>query len=346
MAYPLTKCLMLSLIIGIVFAVLQIFSTIAVAVDFKTVLNDYKSNGKSMIEDALQGPEVNFNETSAWFVALSAEYDALSSFDKENVYCDVKAIQSNPVEWEDVGTNEWEAVIVLLAFFSMGGLGLIVGTLMCAKCNKFYDVDMADIKAKDPENPFSKATIAQSHWNKTLTKEEKLRKNLSDYRSNTAYLFLASGPLLAVYWILVERRNMVSGFDCQSLFYACGQSGECGMDDLMLTVPLNSSIVAMITSYGFIMWGVLSCLVSLLFVLMSGTLITCGSSVYGFLWLPLFMFVYSFLPFAWVLFVDEHVPLQNAGLAGIFVFILLAFLGEIVWVCCFICRSCKGTTGF
>lgn len=346
MAYPLTKCLMLSLIIGIVFAVLQIISTIAVAVDFKAALEDYKDNGKTIIEDALLGPEVNFNETSAWFVALSAEYDALSSFDKEYVYCDVKSIQSSPKWWEDVATNEWEAVICLLAFFSCGGLAIIVGNLMCKKFNPFYDVDMADIKASDPENPFSKAVIAQSHWNKTLTKEEKLRKNLQDYRADTAYLFLASGPLLAVYWILVERRSMVSGFDCQALFYACGQSGECGMDDLMLTVPLNSSLVKMIFSYGIITWSFLTCLASLVFVLTSGTLITIGSRVFGFLWLPLFMFFYSLVPFAWVYFADEHVPIQNSGLVGVFALLLLAFFGELLWVCCFICRSCKGTTGF
>lgn len=350
MAYPLTKCLHLTLIIGIVICVLQIISSVVVTIDFGAKKSDYEDYGSDMIKDALLGPELShINETSAWRVAISEEYEMLSSFDKENVYCDVPAILGSPDEHLDAGTKEFEACIFLL-MFAIGGCALIVGFLVCSKCDKFYDVDMVDIKASknikgtNIEDPTSRAVIADSHWKKKMSDAEKLAKNLSDFRSNTAYLFMTSGCFLALYWLLIERRSNVVGFDCQALVYSCGKSGECVMDDMMLTVPLNSSLLKMFLSYGIITWGILSCIVSLLFVLGSGVVVTCGSSVYGFLYLPVFMFFYSLLPFVWVYFIDDKIPLDNSGLVGIFAFLLLAFLGEIVWVCVFVCRSCKGIT--
>merc|ERR1719266_965922 len=107
-------------------------------------VDTYDSNATDMIESALDGTSSNFNETSEWFLGISADYEALSSFDKENVYCDVVAIQSNPDAILLDAEFEFSCAQSLV-MISVVGLLYVTGVFFCKKYNKFYGVDMNDI---------------------------------------------------------------------------------------------------------------------------------------------------------------------------------------------------------
>merc|ERR1719192_3303787 len=56
-------------------------------------LKDYDANS---VDIGNSTANANFDPASEWFTTISAEYDALSDFDKEYVYCDVDAILEDP----------------------------------------------------------------------------------------------------------------------------------------------------------------------------------------------------------------------------------------------------------
>lgn len=324
------KC---NIITACVISAINLLLNGAIAYEGNSKVKSYKTYGKT-IANATD----NFDPTSEWFTTLSSEYENLSDFDKEYVYCDVDTILADPSGHYDDSTTEVNttAMCIILTF---GGLLVVLIQAGCAKCNPFYGVDMADIGPEDPEKGImSKAVILKSH--KPMTPAEKMEADLSNFRYNTVALFFMTGPCIGMFWLLIESRSSVSGLDCQEMFYECGRSGECTIDDLMTTVPLNSSVIKMLISYPLIASGCSFGLLSLVYILAAGVYVSILSRSCKWMAVPAFWSVYSLVPSVWVLFLDGKVPVE--GLLGI---MIIAIAPVVIWLlgmCWFCYLSCRG----
>lgn len=352
----LNGCMKCVLISAIVFACINLLANITAFADFMIAAQGYDDNADYIQEYYDKGEASNFDSDSEWFVTISAEYEALSSFDKENVYCDVMSIQANPeAVLED---TEFEAsAAAILAIVS--GLGLVVMgcDFCCFKYNKFYGVSMDRIGAADPETRFGRSKMNELGLHKAVIIKSadqdekdgvKFKKDadefLTNYRISMAIYFITCGPFIALFWMMVVRRSAIDGLDCQELFFNCGESGNCTMDDMMLTVPLNSSLFKMLISYPLVVIGWCTAILSLCFVLGSGIYLAIGAKNMGYATLPLFMFVYGGVPLTWIYFVDPYMPFD-----GLYAVIVLTIL-PMLWLACyslFSCvHSCKGQRPF
>lgn len=342
-------CMKCTLISAIVLACLNVIANLTASVDYLMAATEYDNNANDIYDELEDDSASNFHSDSEWFVTVAAEYEALSSFDKENVYCDIVTIQSDPSAiLDDV---EFEATAAL-GFTIVSAIGLIYAAcnFCCVKYNKFYGVTMDRIGAADPETKFGGSKMNELGNHRAIIVKQLDAANdqaqkdadmfLNNYRTSMAMYFIICGPMMAVIWLMVVRRSATDGLDCQALFFSCGQSGDCSMDDMMLTVPLNSSLIKMLISYPLVSIGWFSSILSLCFVLGSGMFLALGASNCSYATLSVFMFVYGAVPFAWVYFVDQYMPFE-----AMYAVIVLAVLPMISLSCysCFDCiRSCKG----
>lgn len=343
----LNSCMKCTLVSAIIFAFINAIAFVMAWIDSMNAVDTYDSNATDMIESAVDGTSSNFNESSEWFLGISAEYEALSSFDKENVYCDVLAIQSDPDAILLDAEFEYSCMQSLV-MISVAGLLYVTGHFFCKKYNKFYGVDVNDIGPSDPKakNPaFSTAVIIKrTDAEKKSAEEEKFEREsemLSDYRYDMMIQFIMTGPFIATVWLMVSRRSAVNGLDCQELFYACGQSGDCVIDDLMTTVALNSSLIKMLASYPFLIGAFFAPILSLCFVLGSGIFLSIGTNDWRYVTVPLAMFVYAGVPFTWVYFVDPYMPFEPVW--AVLILAILPMVFQCFYVCFDCYRSCKGT---
>lgn len=340
------KCILIS---AIVLACINAIANLTAAIDFIMAATEYDNIANDILDALEDDPASNFHVDSEWFTAISVEYEALSSFDKENVYCDVVSIQVDPSgQLEDV---EFEATAGL-GFFIVSLVGLVNAScnFCCVKYNKFYGVTMDRIGAADPETRYGQKKMNEIGNHRAIivkqldAANDEAQKNaddfLNNYRTSMAMYFIICGPLIALFWLMVVRMSATDGLDCQALFYECVKSGDCTMDEMMLTVPLNSSLFKMLTSYPLVVIGWCTSILSLCFVLGSGVFLALGSGICSYATLSVFMFVYGAVPFAWVYFVDQYMPFD--AMYAVIVLAVLPMIGLICCSCFDIVRSCKG----
>lgn len=315
-----SQCVNIFLICGVVLAYLQIIVNIIAAVDTANFVFDYESNGLD-INAIKNDASSNFNSTSEWFMTISAEYEALSDFDKENVFCNVIDIQGDPLEEFVYAQYEW---LMFVGFTFMSGIGAtyMACTLRGCMCNKFGD------GGSDVENPHNLKFSRE--W-----------ENWDNFRGSTGVLFVLTSAFIGLFWLLIVRRSSVTGLDCQDMFYKCGTSGDCSVDDLMLTVPLNASFFKMTISYPLLAGVFPIGFISLVWVLFTGIFLSIGVNNWSYVYLPAFMSTYGILPFLWAFFVAEYVP-SVPGALGVAVLVLIPVLMHILYVCYQCYRSCKG----
>lgn len=343
----LNQCMKCTLISAIVFSTINAIAFITAWVDTMNAVDTYRENSIDMIDEALNATTSNFNETSEWFVAIAAEYEALSDFDRENVYCDVVAIQASPDAILLDADFEYGATRSLMAIACFG-LAFVTGNFFCKRYNKFYGIDVNDIGPSDPKAKipaFSTAVIIKrTDAEKKTAEQEKFEKEsemLSDYRYDMMIHFIMAGPFIGLIWLLVTRRSSVDGLDCQEMFHVCGKSGNCSVDDMMTTVALNSSLFAMLASYPMLICAFFAPILSLCFVLGTGIFLSIGTNDWRYATLPAVMFVYGGVPFVWVYFVDPFMPFEPV--LAILSFAALPMVFQCFYVCYDCHRSCKGT---
>lgn len=194
--------------------VLDFTLNIAVTIDFQSTFSDY-SDRASEISSAISGDDdSNFKEDSAFFQSLVDEYDALSDFDKENVYCDFLSIQADPSALEDNSKNIFKGALFTI------GLTFIVHLIANGV--------LVNVARKPAD---------------TLKHMSTYHRKLYEYNVDSAFQFAEVGPFLAILALMAVRQASLDSYSCQEKFYNCGKSGECTMEDLMLDVPLNSSLL-------------------------------------------------------------------------------------------------------
>lgn len=325
----LSQVMRCNLIVACVISAINLLLNGGIAYEGFNLVDSYDSYGST-----ISNGTGNFNSTSEWFTTISAEYEVLSDFDKEYVYCDVNAILEDP---ETVGDEFGRDLYALCAWTIVMGVCLLAisGSHCFARCDKFHGVDMADI-GPDPEDP-RKAVVLSSH--KPKTPAEKAAEDLSNFRYNSVVLFFLTGPCIAIFWLLIELRSGVSGMDCQGRFYECGTSGDCTMDDMMTTVALNSSMVKIIISYPLLASGWFFGVFSLLYIMVQGIWLSIGTRNIRYVDVPLFWSLYSMLPFLWVFFLDDKVPIE--GIYGIFFFSVAPPLLWSLFMCCYCCNDVR-----
>merc|ERR1719230_2195972 len=192
-------CMKCTLISAIVLACLNVIANLTASVDYLMAATDYDNNANDIFDELEDDPASNFHSDSEWFVTVSAEYEALSSFDKENVYCDVVTIQADPIAiLEDA---EFEATAAI-GFTLVSAIGLIYAAcnFCCFKYNKFYGVTMDRIGAADPETKYGNSKMAEIGNHKAIivkqldAANDKAQKDadefLSNYRSSMAMYFI------------------------------------------------------------------------------------------------------------------------------------------------------------
>lgn len=342
-------CMKCTLISAIVLAIINVLANLTASIDYLMAATEYDNNADDILDQLEDDPTSNFHSDSEWFVTVSAEYEALSSFDKGNVYCDVVAIQVGPdVMLEDV---EFEATAAL-GFTIVSAIGLIYAAcnFCCVKYNKFYGVSMDRIGAADPETRFGRSKMNELGLHKAVIIKqldeadkkaiEEANSFLNNYRTSMSMYFIMCGPCLALYWLMVVRRSATDGQDCQALFFSCGESGNCTMDDMMLTVPLNSSLFKILISYPLVVIGWCSAVLCLCFVLGSGVFLALGVSDLRYASLTVFMFFYGAVPFGWVYFVDQYMPFE--AMYAVIVLAVLPMIFLLFLSCYDIVRSCRG----
>lgn len=325
------NCLKTAMICGIIFSSINTIVYLTAFTDFFIAVDNYETYAEDMTGDDASD---HFDPSSEWFTAISAEYEALSDFDKENVYCDVVSIQASPDAHKDDINLDLSVCMVMAALSTCGYL--LIGCNACnAKCDRFSGVDIVNIVPSDPENPMSRAKIAHPLKTDPKTPEQLLEEDLMMYRSDTGYLFLVTGAFIGVIWLLIHERVSVTGTDCQAKFYECGESGDCTMDDMMTTVPLNSSLMKMLIAYPFIMPGFFTGFLSLIFVLVSGIWSAAVHKNRSFAYVHIFIAVFGLTPFVWVYFIDDLVPFDGAlAVTSIAMLPLLMTLTYTLVLCC------------
>lgn len=343
----LNQCMKCTLISAIVFSTINAIAYIIAWNETDNAVENYGDYSMDMIDSALNVTTSNFNETSEWFIAIAVEYEALSDFDKENVYCDVVSIQASPdASYQDAYFESGAARSLMV--LACVGAAFVTGNFFCKRYNKFYGIDVNDIGPSDPNAKipaFSTAVIIKRpDAEKKSAQEQKFEKEsemLSDYRYDMMIQFITAGPFIGLTWLLVTRRSSVDGLDCQEMFYECGLSGDCNMDDMMTTVALNSSLISMLASYPMLICAFFAPILSLCFVLGSGIFLSIGTNDWRYATLPAIMFVYGGVPFVWVYFVDPFMPFEPV--LAILTFAALPMVFQCFYVCYDCHRSCKGT---
>lgn len=334
-----SNCFKVTMYGGFALAAINLVANIVAFVDFGMTIDDYNNNAIAIADDLIEDPSSSFNATSPWFTAISEEYDYLSNFDKSNVYCKVKAIQSSPDEYYTEGQMTW--VLCFVFILSSAIAFVIVIASFCCKIHRggFDTFDLSNVAGIDAENPSivgkQKLQKLQRDWETLPPKADQEKENMWQFRASSVILFVSTGPFLAYVWMMITGYNQLSGYACQQMFYDCGNSGNCDMDDLMVPVALNSSVLALSLADPLLAVGLFSGVLNLLFVLVSGAILFLRSLDFlNFILFPVFQLIFGVLPLAWVYFLEESAPIGAFGIALLSMTPLVIFMIAIGIECC------------
>lgn len=307
---------------GLFLSVVDFGTDIAATYDFHRTITDYADRADT-ISAEISGEEAsNFKANSTFFLALSAEYDALSTFDKENVFCDVVSIQSDPNSLED------SSRIVIGACITMGLT--VVAHLVNSKILHSYMTK----KKISGGVPMDREHLSAPYW------------KLHQVNLKAALQFAEVGPMLALLTAMIIRHAGLESYSCQEKFYNCGISGDCDMSDLMLTVPLNSSLIDIFTSETVLTVSFVVGLVSLLFNFGSGIGMWIVEGAGKLLLFPLIQMSVTAMPMMCVIWIEGRSPLGLADDAEGKITIGSAILTFVMFFCSmglFVFFELKGT---
>lgn len=306
-----TGCFKMSLYAGFAISVFNYATDILAVIEWKDAVDGYESLG-SKISKAVSSDEFsNFKADSEWFTNLLSEYDSLSDFDKENVYCDVSTIQASPSELlTDSKYLLWTVVI----FGAAASVGFMVAyCALCCLC-------MNDWAHNETHKGLDK----------TPPEANRTREKLFYFRAKCLILFCESGPFMALIWIMITRIGQLNGFACQEAFYYCGVDGDCTLEDLMVPVALNSSIFDLMTDDVILALALGSGMLDLLISFMFTEFFFLREGDGCFLLYPFLQASLALLPLAWVLFIDDLVPLGT--LPGVLISAHIPIIIIVVWL--------------
>lgn len=317
-----TCCFKVILTISLVLSIWDFATDIMAAVDFKHTVDNYQSRADDMIRDISGDADSNFKADSEWFTTLKAEYDGLYDWERENIFCDISLIQSDPSALTEQGTH------ILYASYIFVGLSVIAiaagyGALFC----------LCKSGEMSSGTEYSKLADKERLWN---------------FTSKSAILFVEAGPQLAILWLMIRRMGQLNGFICQEQFYNCGLSGDCNMSDLYAPVPLNSSLIDIAASDVLLALSFAAGMVDVIWTFIAGSALFLQNGAIRLMVLPFLQFTMALLPVLWVVFVDGIIPTgrtsEGEGLIvmGITLAMSLCCVGS---VCYFIYYGSQGPIG-
>lgn len=257
---------------------------IAATIDFKSTMDDYSDRADEISKEISGDEASNFKDDSTFFLSLSTEYDALSDFDKEYVYCDIYSIQSDPNALEDNSKEIFKGALFTI--------GLTVVVHLVANTVLFR---VASKPANDVEN--------MSVW----------YRKLYHYNLDSAFQFAEVGPMLAIVALMAVRQASLDSFSCQEKFYTCGKSGDCVMDDLMLDVPLNSSLLDIFCVNTIVTLSFAVGILNIAWNFAAGSCLWIGEGAGRLLLVPCIQLSLCSMTFLWVVWLECLEPMGTDG---------------------------------
>lgn len=334
----MTVCFKIAVVGGFLISAMNFGTDVASLMNWSTTYQDYQSHADEMVE-AIEGNSTsNFQADSEWFTAISTEYEASSDFDREYVYCDVVTLQSNPDELYDEGTGIWMSGVI---FTWMSGFSFVVGWIymfwllrkVCVahQCHKHCKAahggcrEGMDIGSGDPNLCYQKG----DEYGAQKQKREVMRWS-------AIRLLIAAGPMVAINYLIVQRRSQVNGFECHQKFYSCGVAGSCDLGDLMVPVALNSSYLDLITSNTLMMLAIFAGLADIAFSFLASIVLFVRAADFVYIFLPVLTVVGASVTMLWMIFVDEKVDALSSATCILLIAhlpILILFVYGIVCFC-------------
>lgn len=275
-----TCCFRVMTFLSFAISVWDFVTDIMATYDFWQTMEGYRDNADVINAELTGDQDSNFKADSTWFAAVSAEYDALSSFDKENVYCDIHSLQADPKSLLDTTEHIFYAACV---FIVLSVIALVLG----------YRVLWQLVRSGDIVN------------NEGLTKN---REMLWTFNSKSAIQFCEVGPQLALLAMMIVRVGKLDGYKCQDKFYNCGVAGDCSMKDMMVSVPLNSSLLDIASSDTFLALSFGAGLIDLFWNFGSGVFLFCSKGAPRLVVMPFIQLSLGLLPVMWVIYIDGLIP--------------------------------------
>lgn len=294
----MTVCFKIAVVGGFLISAMNFGTDVASMMNWSTTYQEYQSHADDIVEAQESDASSNFKADSEWFMAISAEWEAASDFDKEYVYCDVMTLQSIPDELYNEGSGIWMSGLILTW---MSGFAFVVGWIylfwllrkMCVEHNCQKNCAAAH-----------RGSLDGCHYKDEVNIQKQKREVM---RWSAIRMLMAAGPMVAINYLIVQRRSQTNGFECHEMFYDCGVSGSCDMSDLMVPVALNSSYLDLITSNTLMMLAIFSGLADIAFSFLASLILFIRAADIKYIWLPVLTLVGASLTVAWLLFLDEKV---------------------------------------
>lgn len=296
-------CFKISVFVGFAFSVWDFVTDIMATYDFWVTLGDYKEHAEEIYGEIAGVEASNFKVDSTWFATLSAEYSGLSSFDKENVYCDIHALQSEP---DSLLAQSEHILVAACIFVGLSFLALGIG----------YCILFRIIRSGEIENDKGETDAREKLWN---------------FVTKSAIQFCEDGPQLTILVLIMVRLGKLDGYKCQEKFYDCGLAGDCKMQDFMVPVPLNSSLVDLAFADWILALSFAAGVFDVLYNCVTGVMLFVGQGTPKLLVMPCIQLCLAILPLMWVTYLDGLVPTGRTSDTEGIVFIAVTFA---VSVCC------------
>lgn len=275
-----TCCFRIMTFISFAISIWDFVTDIMATYDFKQTIDGYEDRAETIEKEVASDQASNFDSDSTWFTTVSAEYDALSSFDKQNVYCDIHALQADPRSHLETSQDIFWAACV---FIGLSVVALVIGYWVLCKLVRSGKID-------------------------NDKGESEAREKLWTFNSKSAIQFAEVGPQLAILALMIVRTGKLDGYECQEKFYNCGVSGSCDMGNMMVSVPLNSSLVDLASSNFWLSLSFAAGLFDLFWTFGSGVTLFLSKDACRLVLLPCIQLSISLLPLLWVIFIDGLIP--------------------------------------
>lgn len=302
----MTVCFKIAVVGGFLLSAMNIGTDMASFMNWSTTYQEYESHADELVE-AIEGEAAsNFKADSDWFMAISAEYEAASDFDKEYVYCDVVTLQSKPDELYEEGSGIYMSAVI---FVWMSGFAFVIGWiymfwLLRKVCQAHYCQKNCAAARGGCKDGFDHCDPNACSYKHSYGIKKQKREFM---RWSAIRLLMAVGPMVAINYLIVQRRSQTNGFECHEKFYDCGVAGSCDIGDLMVPVALNSSYLDLITSNTLMMLAIFSGLADIAFSFLASTVLFIRAADFCFICLPVLTLAGASLTTVWLLFLDEKV---------------------------------------
>lgn len=325
----MTVCFKIAVVGGFLISAMNFGTDVASFMNWSNTYQDYESHADEIVEAIEGDASSNFKADSDWFTAISAEYEAASDFDKEYVYCDVVTLQSKPDELDGEGSGIYMSAVILI--WMSGGAFLIGWIYMFWLLRKVCAMHQCKKNCAAAHNGDPDVCRYKSKYEYDIQKQKREFMRWSAIR-----LLMAAGPMVAMNYLIVQRRSQTNGFECHEKFYDCGVAGSCDIGDLMVPVALNSSYLDLITSNTLMMLAIFSGLADIAFSFLASIVLFVHAADFVYICLPVLTVVGASVTMLWMLFVDEKVDALSSATCILLIAhlpILILFVYGIVCFC-------------